>query len=263
MLKVATIILVIFLTTGINVAMGGTFLDEFSTKLDEKSWTIIKDAKNASVEVKDGKLVIQGGAGAAWNITGIRFLQTVDLTMGKCVVECDVLTPSSQFLICFTTSPTEGDPWNAQSYWAWLIAGSVWKWESNAVGVKATLNPMPNIPINQKDKHHYYVEHNPTKNKEKFDTYTEVDKGKTGKSSSELSIGPASKDANKIYIYVCVGDDGVGAGPSFIDNVSITSDSIQSVSPKGRLATIWAQLKSEYNKLSNRNAFRKMKVKAR
>ena len=240
-------ILAILLACLLLAASGGicgTFLDTFDEgELNPDNWTVIADS-NGTATVESGNLKIVGGAGGSWNITGIRFNQTVDISGEKLVVECDALPAGEEFLLAFSTTPTRGDPWDAQSYWAWLVMDKLWQWESNAQGPKASINPFFQFPIDQTEWHHFKVEINPTGDKDKYETYTIVDDGKVGEAKATLDIMGA--DPSTIYIHICAGYHAF-TKPTLVDNVAISADSIEGnidVELQEKLCLTWGELKA-------------------
>ena len=84
MTRLITIISICFLIVLKGIC--GTFLDRFDEgKLNADNWTVIADS-NGTATVEDGKLNIVGGALGNWNITGVRFNQTVNISVEKLVM---------------------------------------------------------------------------------------------------------------------------------------------------------------------------------
>ena len=224
----------------------GTFLDTFDGgKLNVDKWTVIADS-NGTVTIENNNLKIVGGAGGDWNITGIRFNQTVDISKEKLVIELDALPAAAEFLLAFSTSPTKGDPWDAQSYWAWLIMDKMWQWESNAQGAKASIKPSFQFPIDQTKWHHFKVEISPTGDESIYETSTSVDDGKVGE-ATKASLDIAGTDPSTTYIHVCAGYNAF-TEPTLVDKVAISADSIEgnmSIGYQGKLSTTWGKLKSK------------------
>ena len=243
MTRLITIIPICFLIALNGIC--GTFKDRFDEgKLNADNWTVIADS-NGTATVEDGKLNIVGGAGGNWNITGVRFNQTVNISAEKLVMECDVLPAAEEFLIAFSTTPTKGDPWDAQSYWAWLVMDKMWQWESNAQGAKASINPLFQFPIDQTKWRHFNVTINPTGNKDKYETFTSVDDGKVGEAKATLDI--AGADPKTIYIHVCAGYHAF-TSPTLVDNIAISANSIEgnfSIKHQGKLSTTWSSIKNQ------------------
>jgi len=244
MTRLVAVISICFLLTPNGIC--GTFLDNFDKgELDADIWTLIADS-NGKVSVEGSKLKIVGGAGGEWNITGIRFNQTVDISKEKLTVECDALPASEEFLLAFSTSPTKGDPWDAESYWAWLVMDKMWQWESNAQGAKANIQPLFQFPIDQTKWHHFKVEINPTNNKDAYETFTAFGNGEAEEAKAILDI--AGADPSAVYIHVCAGYHAF-TEPTMVDNIAITADSIVgnvSVESRGKLSAVWGGIKRSH-----------------
>jgi hypothetical protein len=240
MIKLIMIISACFLLVSNGIC--GTFLDSFDGgKLNMDKWTIIADS-NGTATIENSNFKIVGGGD--WNITGIRFNQTVDISKEKLAIELDALPAAAEFLIAFSTSPTKGDPWDAQSYWAWLVMDKMWQWESNAQGAKASIKPSFQFPIDQTEWHHFKVEISPTGDESIYDTSTSVDDGKVGEAKASLDI--AGSDPSTTYIHVCAGYNAF-TEPTLVGEAAISANSIEgniSIEYQGQLPTTWGELKS-------------------
>ena len=243
MTKFAIVVSVILLMASNGIC--GTFLEAFDAgAINEDMWTVIADT-DGKVTVENEQLKIVGAGGDKWNVTGVRFNQPINISEEKLTVECDALPGGEEFLLAFTTSITAGDPWDAESYWSWLVMDSLWQWESNAQGAKASIKKPFQFPVDLDKWYHFKVEIIPTGNKSTYETNTSVNNGDAGDAETDLDI--AGADPSEVYVHLCAGYHAF-TEPVLVDNFTITADSIEgnlSVEYQGKLSTTWGELKRQ------------------
>jgi len=232
-----SLFLLVFWCLSGGLAAAGTFIDDFSDgKLGEEWFVTKKRATGEEITEAEGILLFD--AEGADVVTGIRYEETVDLTSGNFVLECDYITGYQQTYISFTSSPATTEAWDNPPMFIFIVVNGTYQFVG---GGGPIVDPAFNFLVGQKEWHHYRIEFEPPKG-ESVPFKTIIDEGEF---EVEGDIDMDGMDPKAVYIYFEVWTP--TGFPSSLDNVSITSPSIQgnlAVEKTDKLSTTWGRIKS-------------------
>ena len=230
--------------------VAGTFFDDFEDNaLDKQFWVIMKTDGWTKEKLKEenGRIEYSDFVGD-WEGIGIRFDHPLNMNDGSLTIEFDIYQRIQDFHPYITNAVTEGGLWNLGIF-AFNVDSEVLGFEKDKTS-GASANPEPNIPVDSKTMHHFKYVYTPKEKAGEFDFLILVDDGATGKAEGILNAGTI--DPKEVYIYFEVEHDDWAINEFvYLDNVVITSDSIEgnigpgklAVAPMGKLASTWGTLK--------------------